>query len=333
MTPTSHIRVTYHIHPYAMQLPGGGEIQLLKYVSHLKETKCDVTLHDIWNPRLADAHILHHFHLIPGSIPFLDFVKKLNVKIAISPNLWINETNSSHIHLKEIQHYYRLADSIICNSHAEISNLAATTGLPTEKACVVYNGVDSDFSVPVSETLFRDWTNIKGPYLLNVANIEPRKNQLSAIKAARKIGVPLVSIGHIRDQAYFDRCAEEGQNGFFLYMGALNQMDPRLRSAYQHCAAFLFPSFLETPGIAALEAAAAGCQLVVTREGSAYEYFGDHAFYVNPWSEDSITDAVNRALSQKKNTILSEKIMRTFSWPAIAKQLTDAYSRLQSKSI
>ena len=54
------------------------------------------------------------------------------------------------------------------------------------------------------------------------------------------------------------------------------------RSAYAAAEALVLPSFLETPGLVALEAAAAGIpRLVITNAGCTKEYFGNLA-YPNP---------------------------------------------------
>ena len=45
---------------------------------------------------------------------------------------------------------------------------------------------------------------------------------------------------------------------------------------------FALPSWFETPGLAALEAALAGCSVVITPFGSTREYFGDLVEYARP---------------------------------------------------
>lgn len=332
MTPAERVSVVYNIHPYAMHLPGGGEVQLLKYKEYLPSHGCEVILHDIWEPRLHSAALFHHFHLVSGGIPFVDYVRRLGLKTLLSPNLWINETNQANLNTAELQTYYALADRIICNSMAEIDNLEQYSGLPRAKACVVHNGVDSWFSELVDPTAFRAWSNIQGPFLLNVANVEPRKNQVAAIQAAAAVGLPLVSIGRVRDTEYYARCIEAGRGGHFVHLGPLAQTDERLRSAYQECSAFVMPSTLETPGIAALEAAAAGAPVVITSEGSAYEYFGGHAYYVHPNDQEGIVNAVNLAINNPANDLLQKRILENFSWPQVTSSLMSCYAGLSASS-
>ncbi|WP_018914817.1 glycosyltransferase [Thiomonas sp. FB-6] len=329
MTSPSIPKVVYNIHPYAMHLPGGGEVQLLKYYEYLQGHGCDVILHDIWRPRLDEAALFHHFHLVSGGVPFVDYVRKLGMKVLMSPNLWINDTNRAHVNEREIGIYYEQADVIICNSFSEIENLCVHSGLPREKARVLRNGVDPWFAEGLESSIFRRWSGIDGRFLLNVANIEPRKNQLAAIRAARVVGLPLVSIGRVRDPAYFEECVRAGVGGYFRHLGALPQSDFRLRAAYGACEAFVLPSTLETPGIAALEAAAAGARIVITAEGSAREYFGDEVFYVDPCDQDSVIFALRQALASEATGRLQRRIVDDYSWSTVTRDLLHLYVEMQ----
>ena len=58
--------------------------------------------------------------------------------------------------------------------------------------------------------------------------------------------------------------------------------DPLLASAYAAARVFALPSWFETPGLAALEAALAGCAVVITPFGCTREYFGDRVEYARP---------------------------------------------------
>ncbi|MGP9813734.1 glycosyltransferase [Rhodopseudomonas sp. NSM] len=320
------IKAIFNVHPYAMELPGGGEMQILKYHQYMP-SECEVILHDIWHPRLSEARIFHHFHMVAGAEGFLDYVKTLRSKVVLSPNLWVNASNSENLNRRQISQYYDIADMIVCNSRAEIENLAQHTNLPREKARVVPNGVDLSFMTPVLDGAFREWADISGPYILSVGNIERRKNQIGAIRAARSVGLPLVCIGRIREKDYFDECVRNGAEAF-RFVGPLDQGDPRLAAAYQHCEAFLFPSQLETPGIAALEAAAAGAALVITNEGSTRDYFAGYAEYADPNDQNSINSALARALSNPRGNDLRHHVVTNFSWPHVVMHLLGHYLEL-----
>jgi glycosyltransferase involved in cell wall biosynthesis len=82
---------------------------------------------------------------------------------------------------------------------------------------------------------------------------------------------------------------------------------------------------METPGLAALEAAACGAKLALTREGCTEEYFGDYAVYLNPDDPGSIRQATEQALSREKRPELPEYIRQRYTWKKAAEQLLAVY--------
>src|SRR5581483_4587265 len=79
----------------------------------------------------------------------------------------------------------------------------------------------------------------------------------------------------------------------------LPQMTPaEIFALMSRAAVHVLPSWCETPGLASLEAAAAGAQVVVGNRGSEFDYFGTHAEYADPVDPASIREAVLRALTR-----------------------------------
>jgi glycosyltransferase involved in cell wall biosynthesis len=85
------------------------------------------------------------------------------------------------------------------------------------------------------------------------------------------------------------------------------------------------PSFLEAPGLAALEAGVAGANVVITGFGATREYFGDHVEYVNPYSPASILDGVKRALARPRSDALKQHILDRYAWEHVAAATRAAY--------
>jgi glycosyltransferase involved in cell wall biosynthesis len=141
------------------------------------------------------------------------------------------------------------------------------------------------------------------------------------IEAAMTLGKQLILIGNIRDAAYYDMCMQLADDKI-RYLGYLDHHDPLLRSAYSACETFALPSTLETPGLAALEAAASGCNVVITEVGATREYFGENAIYINPYDSNSIIDGIGKSATLSP---APSKILPKFSWTNTASQLIDAY--------
>ncbi|MEO0648300.1 MAG: glycosyltransferase [Cyanobacteria bacterium J06650_10] len=332
------MRVLFNTFPVAFDCPGGGEIQLLKCKEALSQQGVDVILYDLWQPQLNQVDVVHYFSVQGGSSNFCNYVHSKDIPLLISPILWITE-ESYHAGIYpngEINHLLHIADRLLPNSHAESQALSTLFGVPLEKFSPIVNGVDDYFlSQSADPQLFRQKYNIDGSFLLNVANIEPRKNQLSLLKAIRDLEIPLVVIGNIRDQAYYEQCVAEG-DGFLHYLGYIEHHSSLLLSAYAACDLFVLPSTLETPGLAALEAAALGAKVVITQEGCTREYFGNYVTYVDPNSIDNIRTAVKSQLSStqisqtqtsQEQTNLKTHVESTFTWHHAAKQLKQAYAQ------
>jgi glycosyltransferase involved in cell wall biosynthesis len=90
---------------------------------------------------------------------------------------------------------------------------------------------------------------------------------------------------------------------------------------------FVLPSLLETPGLAALEAAAQGAKIVITAEGATQEYFGPHAEYVDPASSAGLKTAIARQWAAAGDHDLRHHVLENYTWNHAGKALADAYER------
>jgi glycosyltransferase involved in cell wall biosynthesis len=186
--------------------------------------------------------------------------------------------------------------------------------------------VDPDFGVPVTPELFRSHFGIAGSFLLNVANIEPRKNQHRLARVARQMQTTAVLVGHVRDSKYLAHCLDEG-GGFVRHVGPLEHESPLLKSAYAASNVFVLPSLLETPGLAALEAAAQGAPVVITSVGSTKEYFGDLASYVDPADESQWRGVLESKLGTPRDDRLRRHVLDHYTWSAAGDALLEAYTQ------
>lgn len=326
------MKILFNTYPMAFHTPGGGEVQLLSYKHYLKQLNITADFFNLWSPDFNNYDIVHFFSLMSGSSPFCHFVKQLKLPLVVTSSLWVTADTTHLYPWGEIQHQLTIPDKIITNSNVENQQLSTLANIPMEKFAVVYNGVDPLFFNPVSPDIFRKHFNIDYPFILNVGNVEPRKNQLNLLKAMKQFKeLKLVTIGHIRNQEYGQQCFDEGREQF-VFLGPLDHDSEILRSAYAACELFALPSTLETPGLAALEAAALGSSIVVTGVGATQEYFGEHVSYVmDPTSVDEIAARIRERLSAgKNNQALSQHIKTNFAWEATVKKLAEVYQSLKN---
>ncbi|AOJ09093.1 glycosyltransferase [Burkholderia mayonis] len=321
------MKVLFATYPMAFHTPGGGEIQLLAYRKHLPAHGVDVTLFDSWNPRFLEHDVVHFFSCVGGSIHFCNFVKQLGLPLVVSSSLWVTEETKHLYPIGEIHHQFSLADRVVANSDIECDTLARVLELPRDKFVSVLNGVEPMFYDRQPASSFRDAFDLSDRFVLNVGNIEPRKNQLALVRAMKSFPeLKLVLIGHQRDPAYARACLDEGGDQT-IYLGALPHESPLLRAAYAACEAFCLPSTLETPGLAALEAHAAGARIAVTRIGSTEEYFGGHVAYLDPSSVESIVQSIRQAMALERTAAQPN---RNLSWQAVLAPLKTLYASLST---
>jgi hypothetical protein len=207
----------------------------------------------------------------------------------------------------------------------ECFSLAQAFDVDINKFATVYNGIDDCFFEYADPEEFRKYFNIDGPFILNVANIEPRKNQLNLIKAIKRCpDLKLIIIGHKRDTDYAVKCLSE-KNEQVIFIDALPHGSNLLRSAFAACDVFALPSTLETPGIAALEAAALGAKILITAEGSTKEYFGDGAVYVDWDNPDEIVNCLKKLMLESNDFLPSLFVRVNFGWDKAVKSLAQLY--------
>ncbi len=218
----------------------------------------------------------------------------------------------------------RACDLLLPNSEAEAEQLVRLFRAHRKAIHVVPNGVDPRFE-DADPALFRS-IHGAGDFVLYAGRIEPRKNVLGLVHAAKRAGFPVVVIGDAPPgcEAYLAACRDAGRDMTTWYKGVAHD-DPRLASAFAAARVFALPSWFETPGLAALEAALAGAAVVVTPLGCTREYFGDSVEYAPPDRPHAIAAALDRAWSRGPREDLRRRIRDRYLWPHVARRTAEAY--------
>jgi glycosyltransferase involved in cell wall biosynthesis len=229
-----------------------------------------------------------------------------------------------------IEETLRNAETVMPNTSDELKQIQNLFKIPDEKIRVVHNGVDKKFAnsdmKPFREKYGDD--NI----ILSVTMLgKERKNGLNMIRALGRIDHPSYIIGSFHtESAYGKLCkAELEKYPQIKYIGMFDHEDEMLASAYACAKVFTLPSWLETPGLASMEAALAGAQVVTTPVGGTRDYFREYGIYVDPYSVDSIAagieSALNRDIGEQKK--LKNFIMSNFLWENVANDYGKIYGK------
>ena len=346
------MKVAFFVYPTAFQAPGGGEVQLLKTKEYLEKEGVEVKLFDQWKDKMSSFDIFHTFGSVKECLNAVRTAHFQGVKTVLSTicwyswkSAWLTYTEpkarlaSVGRHIAKSffpflpsmrKSMMQASDLLIPNSESEAEQLTRFFGMPREKIFVVPNGVDPVFEQAKPEEFIKRYG--LRDFVLMVGRIEPRKNQLNMVRALRGAKFPVVFVGepvhHYQD--YYAACKREaGENVHFL--GAIPHESGLLASAYAACNTFLLATWLETPGLAALEAGLAGAKVVITREGATREYFSDYAAYVSPDNILEIRSVTAAAFEKPKDNRLKEHIKKNFLWQHVAKKTLLGYQQLLRK--
>ena len=334
------MRVLFWTFPAAFQAPGGGETILLKTREYLQRLGVQVDLFDQWTTKLTDYPLVHCFHSVYPE--FWESVRDSGRRLVVTPTHWptmdpkirawrrLKRAGRDLLRLpgphRDTAYYYSLADAILPSSQVELELLRRYCSVPRGKMTVVRNGVEPRF-VGASPEPFVERYGLRD-FVLSVARFTPNKNQLHAIRALKSCDVPLVFVGTPDPDAadYFAQCRREaGPHVHFI--GWIDHDSALLPSAFAAARVFLLPSTRELAPVSAMEAAAAGCRLVVTPAGSTREYYGDSAHYVDPASEADIRDKTLAALARGRAN--EAPWLRT--WTDVAKEVLAVYEDLLAR--
>jgi glycosyltransferase involved in cell wall biosynthesis len=341
--------VIYHAPSTAFQSPGGGENQLIQTGRYLEARGVQVRPFSPWNDRLDRASLLHLFGMSREGLQLARVARARGVPVVLSPICWIEPramavlatdrlgrwANQSKWRLKALvprfptwrRDLLRVADAILPNSMAEGDQLIRWFGADPDKIRPVPNGVEERFA-HATPLAFRA---IHGPsdFVLYVGRIEPRKNVLGLVEGVRKAGLPLVVIGDALPgyEAYAADCKRAGE-GFTRWLPRVDHDDPLLESAYAAARVLALPSWFETPGLVALEAALAGTAVVITPHGCTREYFGDRVGYARPDRPIEIARVISDGWATGPDPELSSHVGKHYPWSEVARRTAEAYEQV-----
>jgi len=225
--------------------------------------------------------------------------------------------------------------AIITNSKSTKMAVSNYYKIPQEKIHVAYLSYNKEIFKslnPKAITLEYDLDN----YLLIVGASYLNKNVDRALEAyskvKNKINHDLVIVGGRKNYINFLKKKAKAlgidKNTIFLGYVSLNN----LSTLYSKADALLFPSLYEGFGIPPLEAMSCGCPVVASNTSSLPEVCGNAAYYVDPYSVDSIAEGIFRILTEEnlKATLIKKGLQRAkiFSWENTAKRILRVFEEV-----
>jgi glycosyltransferase involved in cell wall biosynthesis len=207
---------------------------------------------------------------------------------------------------KLIESISPVRDVVVAISEFSKSDFCQLTGFPSDRVFVCHLAADTKFRPvvdPAESNRVREKYRLgQGPYLLSVANPQPRKNLVMAIKAfvlaAERLpewdGV-LVLAGNPNagwGSASIQSAIADNPLIANRIVWLTDVSDDDLPVLYSGATAFLFPSTFEGFGLPVLEAMQCGTPVICSNATSLPEVGGNSVVYCDPMNVDEFTNAI-----------------------------------------
>jgi len=343
------------------KVPGGDTEQITQTAKCLKDLGIETDIY-LTNEQINyDSYDLLHFSNIIRPSDILYHTHKTNKPFVISPNLidyseydrqhrkgvfgfifrlfsgntneyiktvsrWLLKKDvlktKSYVrkgHKKSIREILKKTSIVLPASRSEQENLKKIYSI--DPPCfVVPNGVDTNIFMP--NGCAKD-----NHLVICAARIEGLKNQYNLIKALNNSAYTLMIIGEAapNQKKYYKKCKKIAA-GNIIFTGRLSHEE--LVKIYKKAKVHVLPSWFETCGLSSLEAAAMGCNVVITDKGYTREYFGEDAFYCDPSDPASIRKAVQDACNSDPQKKLQKKVLDNYTWNRAAAITSEAYKKI-----
>jgi glycosyltransferase involved in cell wall biosynthesis len=230
------------------------------------------------------------------------------------------------------------ANKIIVDSCSVKNELIDRLNIPEYKIQVVPLGVSPIYKVVEDPDLIRtvkERFGIKKDYLLQVGNIEPRKNlsrlfeAFSWLRKHTKNSYQLVNVGK-KGWLYkdiFELIDKHKLHDDIIFTGYVSEED--LVLLYNGAELLVYPSLYEGFGLPILEAMSCGTPVITSKISSMPEVAGKAGLLIDPLDSDELAWAIYKLLTdtELKNRMRAAGLERAalFSWEKTAQQTLEVY--------
>jgi glycosyltransferase involved in cell wall biosynthesis len=335
------MRVLFLTYPRIGLNRGGLQIQIEETAQGLTDLGVEVIRYDPWQNQIPNVDVCHVFSIDGSMVYHASRAVSLGVPVIISPVLnafdnrpivtmlkrQLSALPGCYSDLRRAGTMLHAASTVVALNPDEREMLIKVFKVDSSKCCVIPNGINMAFSQG-DPTLFDRAHGISN-FVLNVASIEPRKNQLTLVRALKNLPYPLVLIGKAtpENDAYLAQCkTEAGANVRFL--GALNHEDPMLAAAYAAAKLFVMPSLSEVMPLTLYEAAVAGCRILTSDQVPVSASLAPLIKQCPPNDVATLMRLIDEEMRAAQTDSIHQAVMAMPTWGEVCQQLADLYQNL-----
>ncbi|TVR97336.1 MAG: glycosyltransferase [Rhodospirillales bacterium] len=333
----------------AFQQRGGLEVQIRATQAALRQLGVDVNIVDLPNDRLSNYNIIHHFSKSQEGFRVIEAASKLGCATVFSPLIPFVDTQIEALKIKLVCYTLhktlgrdfmtrwdtytegiKKADLVCALTNRERSTITRLVPEAGPKVRVVPNGIGQEFFM-ASEIKFGEKYGMRGDFVLSASSIEPNKNILRTVRAAKAEGYRVVLVGSIGDEAYYNRCLVEGGDNV-RYVGEMPYPSSLLTSAYAAAGAVVLASFSEAFGLVPFEALAAGTPSILTNASGVDTPTSLPWFQrVAPDDDQGLRRAIRIAMEAPRDRESCRALVQDMSWSSVSKKLLGLYEELMRR--
>lgn len=244
------------------------------------------------------------------------------------------KTIDRKIYFNKVKYACDSAQRIIAISEQTKEDIIRFFNVDSNKIEVVYQSVSPVFFEKGNTGYLLSKYNLKEQFILSVGTHEPRKNQLSLLKAikAENLDIQVVFVGkktsYTKKMAHF--ISENKMEDQVKFLNDISEND--LAGLYQLASLSVYISFFEGFGLPVIEAMASGCPVITSNVSCLPETAGGAAILCTPNDVDELGKQIKSSLENEtlRNELIAKGKVRAnlFHPKHFSKKMISLYNEI-----
>lgn len=225
--------------------------------------------------------------------------------------------------------FSKCSDVLLTVSEYSKKRISEVFGIEESVVEVVSNSVEDDYGGSRREHVNLTDYGVSGKFILYVSRIEPRKNHEILVQAYRQMklwdsGYSLVFVGkRAMGNSRLDEEMEMIPKEHRSKICHISSMPvDALKTLYQTCSLFIFPSKGEGFGIPVIEAAACGAPVISSRATAMGMLGLPDRNYFDPNDSGELQSKISDALMNPDAYKISDRVLNRYRWSDSAMKLS-----------